>query len=124
MNKKQKILTVIALAVFAGIIAEHYSSGEYGLIPDVRLPIFVLAVFYARLFFLFGGKDTDSVPRRPRDWRRIKIIDLILAGLVLIAGLIAAIINFQATRQANIEEEASKHRIKSSEIGLKDLKLD
>jgi hypothetical protein len=74
MNKKQKILTVIALAVFAGIIAGHYSSpngrygfypsdygwfyldlsasGKYGFIPDVRLPIFALAVFYAGLFLM------------------------------------------------------------------------
>ena len=76
MNKKQKILTVIALAVFAGMIAAHYSlpngrygfcpsdygwyyldlstSGKYGLIPDVRLPIFALAVFYAGLFFILA----------------------------------------------------------------------
>ncbi len=79
MNKKQKVLTAIALAVFAGIIAGHYSlpngrygfypsdygwyyldlsrSGAYGLIPDVRLPIFALAVFYAGLFFILGGKQ-------------------------------------------------------------------
>jgi hypothetical protein len=152
MNKKQKILTVIALAVFAGIIAGHYSSpngrygfypsdygwyyldlsasGKYGFIPDVRLPIFALAVFYAGLFFLFGGKDTDEVPRRPRDWRRIKIIGVILAGLVLIVGLIAAIIHFheeerrsEQSRRDAIEEEDSKHRITSSEIDLIDLGL-
>ena len=159
MNRKQKILTVIALAVFAGIFAGHYcysggsygffpskygwyyldlSNGKYGLIPDVRLAIFALAVFYAGLFFLFGGKDAEPVPRRPRNWRRI--IGAILAGLVVIVGLTAAIIyahKQEATRQANleyekrteathrahIEEEASKHRITESEIDLIDLQL-
>jgi hypothetical protein len=145
MNKKQKILTVIALAVFAGIIAGHYSSpngrygfypsdygwyyldlsasGKYGFIPDVRLPIFTLAVFYAGLFFILGGKDTDSVPRRPRDSRRIKIIGVILAGLVVIVGLIAAIIQSERIRRDAIEEAASKHRITKSEIDLIDLGL-
>jgi hypothetical protein len=78
LNKKQKILTVVALVIFAGIIAGHYTtttpgrSGEpgfylgggasdwyylglstkYGLISDVRLPIFALAVFYVGLFFI------------------------------------------------------------------------
>jgi hypothetical protein len=86
MNRKQKILTAIALAVFAGIIAGHYSRphGRYGfypsdygwyyldlrrgglgiktyaLIPDVRLPIFGLAVFYAGLFFIL------ATPRGPK----------------------------------------------------------
>ena len=84
MNNKQKILTAIALAVFAGIIAGHYSSphgrygfypsqygwyyldlstnGKYGLIPDVRLPIFALAVFYTGLFFILGTTATKNRP--------------------------------------------------------------
>jgi hypothetical protein len=156
MNKKQKILTVIALAVFAGIIAGHYSSpngrygfyrsdygwyyldlsasGKYGFIPDVRLPIFTLAVFYAGLFFILRGKDTDSVPRRPRDWRRIKrvilIISVIAAGLVVIGGFSAAVIQSyeyqrqqERERDAYIGDEASKHRIKASEIELSDLRM-
>ena len=79
---------------------------------------------------------------RAGDWRRIKVIGVILAGLVVIVGLIAAIIDShekkeatrqanieleerkEATRQANIEEEASKHRITESEIDLIDLRLD
>ena len=62
---------------------------------------------------------------RAGDWRRIKVIGVILSGLVVIVGLIAAIIHSherkeaarqwnielekrkEATRQANIEEEAS-----------------
>jgi hypothetical protein len=79
LNKKQKILTVVALVIFAGIIAGHYTttpgrgyeglylgfggggyyldlSTKYGLIPDVRLPIFALAVFYAGLFFILQNK--------------------------------------------------------------------
>ena len=162
MNKKRKILTLAALAVFGLIIFFHYDSfstsgpfgGNTGLhltgspgIEDVRMPIFV------GLFFLFGGKDAEPVPRRPRNWRRIKVIGLILAGLVVIVGLIAAIIHSQeqeatrqeATRQRHIEsekreraekiekerkeqaekieEETSKHRIASSEIDLIDFKL-
>jgi hypothetical protein len=153
MNKKRKILTLVALAVFGAIIFFHYYSFDpyltsYPGIEDVRMPILVLAVFYAGLFFLFGGKDAEPVPRRPRNWRRIKVIGLILAGLVVIVGLIAAIIHSQeqeATRQREIEsekreraekiekekkeqaekieEETSKHRIASSEIDLIDFNL-
>jgi len=87
MNKKQKILTAIALVVFAGIIVGHYSypngrygfypsdygwyyldlskSANYGLIPDVRLPIFTLAVFYAGLFFILGPTATKNCPPAP-----------------------------------------------------------
>jgi predicted histidine transporter YuiF (NhaC family) len=71
----------------------------------------------------------------------LTIIGVILAGLVVIVGLIAAIIDSyqrkearrqanieleereEAARQANIEEEASKHRITESEIDLIDLRL-
>jgi hypothetical protein len=77
LNKKQKILTAVALAIFAGIIAGHYTApngrygfypsdygwyyldlsiGKFGLIPDVRLPIFALAVFYTGLFFMLQDK--------------------------------------------------------------------
>ena len=151
MNKKRKLLTVLALAVFGAIIFFHYCDPwfhqgrlEFGaggawhggryhagsiepLIADVRMPLFALAVVYAGLFFLLGGKDAEPVSRRPRNWRRI--IGVVLAGLV-IAGLIAAIIYFdeeekrkEAMRQANIEYEASKHRITQSEIDLIDLRL-
>ena len=154
MNKKRKLLTVLALAVFGAIIFFHYCDPwfhqgqlEFGaggawhggryhagsiepLIADVRMPLFALAVVYAGLFFLLGGKDAEPVPRRPPDWRRIKIIGVLLAGLVVIAGLIAAIIysheeekRSEARRQAHIEEEDSKHRITSSEIDLIDLRL-
>jgi len=163
MNKKRKILTLLALVAFGVIIALHYYHPLYNqwtypeqhhsgrtvttsklvwgwsngspLIEDIRMPVFVLAVFYAGLFFLFGGKDTDSVPRRPRDWQRIKQVILNISvfagGLMVIAGIIGAAIESneyqqqqERARKAYIEDEASKHRIKSSEIGLKDLKLD
>jgi hypothetical protein len=76
MNKKRKILTVVALAVFSVIILLHYGRPEFynpasmgntaglpGLhfknhevIKDVRMPFFVLAVFYVGLFSLLGDK--------------------------------------------------------------------
>ena len=159
MNKKRRRLTLAALAVFGLIIFFHYCDpwfhqgqlrfGEGGawhggryhagsiepLIADVRMPLFALAVVYAGLFFLFGGKDAAPAPRRPRDWRRIKrvisIISVIAAGLAVIAGLSAGIIlghqydaRQERLRKANIEYEASKHRIKPYEIGVQDLKLD
>ena len=81
MNRKRKILTVVALAVFGAIILSHYSkmgwhwvpsgraedgtgtshwraewviSPSFSMLPDVRMPLFVLAVFYAGLFALLG----------------------------------------------------------------------
>ena len=86
MNKKPKILTLVALAVFGVIIMLHYvpvyqhSYNSYlvekheqnsskqireyflvrgsfrlpPLIHDVRMPLFVLAVFYAGLFAILG----------------------------------------------------------------------
>jgi hypothetical protein len=84
MNKKRKILTVAALAVFGAIIFLHYgyigyrapctnciTPDHYGvvqsyapgalywgspLIEDVRMPLFVLTVFYVGLFSIFGDK--------------------------------------------------------------------
>jgi hypothetical protein len=145
---------VLALAVFGAIILFHYCDPwlyqgqlEFGaggawhgghyqrgsiepLIADVRMPLFVLAVVYAGLFFLVGGKDAEPVPRRPRDWRRIKVMGVILAALLVLAGLIAMTIysqeeekRTQAKLQADNEYEASKHRITQSEIDLIDLRL-
>jgi hypothetical protein len=85
VNKNQKILTIVALAVFGAIIGLHYVAFEPYLkfrppsyqreypmgrgfsyhfetrtvfndnvINDVRIPVFVLAVFYAGLFFVLG----------------------------------------------------------------------
>lgn len=80
MNKKRKLLTALALAAFGAIIFFHYCDPwfhqgqlEFGtggawhggryqagsiepLITDVRMPLFALAVVYAGLFFLLGGK--------------------------------------------------------------------
>jgi hypothetical protein len=93
MNKKQKILTILALVAFGAIIALHcfgftyenpnqnypkfagYQNGMVTIAPlpgagfyfqhsplihDVRMPLFVLAVFYAGLFSLLGDKKRDS----------------------------------------------------------------
>jgi hypothetical protein len=73
MNRKRKILTVVALAVFAAIIGLHYVHLGFGETPylefsptykatikDVRMPLFVLAVFYVGLFSLLGDKKRDS----------------------------------------------------------------
>jgi hypothetical protein len=74
MNKKRKVLTIIALAVFSVIIALHYFDGKRvgqagdryyvagiafpfePLIKNVRLPIFALGVFYVGLFAILGDK--------------------------------------------------------------------
>jgi hypothetical protein len=141
MNKKRKILTVVALVVFGAIIWLNYdgvtslnASRRAAAKAGLNMQLLILAGSYAGLFFLFGGKGAEPEPRRPRNWRRI--IGVILAGLV-VASLIAAIIyayNLETTRQAEekwaeerrqakIEEEASKRRITSSEIDLIDLQL-
>jgi hypothetical protein len=63
MNKTQKILTIVALAVFGAIIFFHYVGIWFYLNPfdvdfkpplitDVHMPLFVLAVFYTGLFFI------------------------------------------------------------------------
>lgn len=134
MNRKRKILTVVALAVFGAIIWFNYdevtslnASRRAAAKAGLNMQLLILAASYAGLFFLFGGKDAEPVPRRPRNWRRI--IGVILAGLVA-AALIAAIFysyevagrNERSRREA-IEEEDSKHRIRSSEIDLIDFKL-
>jgi hypothetical protein len=74
---KRKILTVVAMVAFVAIITLHYywpvyfysyyhydyrqvlkfEPGHFGnlpLIKDVRMPLFVLAVFYAGMFFILG----------------------------------------------------------------------
>ena len=75
MNKKQKILTLAALVVFIAIGALHYLSvgypaGPHGvglpwwyiteprdaIVPDVKLPWFMLGVIYTALFFLLQNK--------------------------------------------------------------------
>jgi hypothetical protein len=53
MNKKRKILTLVALAVFS-VIPDSYNNLQPPLIEDVRMPLFVLAVFYVGLFALLG----------------------------------------------------------------------
>jgi hypothetical protein len=122
MNKKRKLLTVLALAVFGAIILFHYCDpwfhqgqlkfgpggawhgGRYDvgsiepLIADVQMPLFALAVVYAGLFFLFGGKDAEPVPRRSRNWRRVSINGAVIGGLCLfVFGVVAYSVNL-ATR--------------------------
>jgi hypothetical protein len=77
MTKRRKILTGLALAIFGVIILFHYcrfdprwADGRFGFInpdpaypgiKDVRMPLFVLAVFYAGLFFILGP-DKNKKP--------------------------------------------------------------
>jgi hypothetical protein len=76
MNKKQKILTVVALVVFIALGAFHYlgvtdfyhltpnrwvpllgiSGPKHAIVSDVRMPWFMLGVIYAALFFLLQNK--------------------------------------------------------------------
>jgi hypothetical protein len=73
MNKRQKILTIVALAAFGVIIFLHYydpfeaifyeklfGGVQHGYahraIFDVRMPLFVMAVFYTGLFFLLQNR--------------------------------------------------------------------
>jgi hypothetical protein len=71
MNKRQKILTIGVLIVFGAIIFLHYYDPSEAIfyeilfgrvrhgtahpaIFDVHMPIFILAVLYAGLFFVLG----------------------------------------------------------------------
>jgi hypothetical protein len=71
MNRKQRVLTIVALAAFGAIIYLHYQKfplyqriGYDGnpwmewapIFPDFKMPLFVLAVFYAGLFFLLADR--------------------------------------------------------------------
>jgi hypothetical protein len=75
LNKKQKILTLVALVAFVALGAFHYLTvarlnfylGESpywlfmpvereGSLPDIRMPWFMLGVIYAALFFLLQNK--------------------------------------------------------------------
>jgi len=76
MNKKQKILTVVALLVFIALGAFHYltvthfyyltpnrglpllgiSDPSHAIVSDVKTPWFMLGVIYAALFFLLKNK--------------------------------------------------------------------
>ena len=73
MNRKQRVLTIIALAAFGAIIFLHYYNPSeaifyemltgriqhgyaHPVFRDVRMPLFVLAVFYAGLFFLLADR--------------------------------------------------------------------
>jgi len=71
MNKKRKILTLVALAVFSVIIFLHYYDPSeaifyeklfgriqhgyaHRVIWDVHMPLFFLAMFYVGLFAILG----------------------------------------------------------------------
>ena len=86
MNRKQKVLTIIALVAFVAIGVCHYlgfktyldytkprqqtyeilrsgwewTVSEESIVPDVRIPWFMLGVLYVGLFFLL----TDRKERR------------------------------------------------------------
>jgi hypothetical protein len=144
MNKKRKILTMMALVAFGVITALHYTPiymvrqlyawtdfGVYAyqrpFIADVHMPLFVLGVFYVGLFFIFAGEDADPLPRRPRNWRRI--IGVIFVLLVAAGTGAGMIYSYEQERQReNIrrskqegaaqqqEWEDSKHRITLPEL--------
>jgi hypothetical protein len=78
MNKKQKILTVVALVVFSVLGALHYlratdyfffphvtrgiivgfeiTSPKDAIVSDVKMPWFMLGVIYTALFFVLQNK--------------------------------------------------------------------
>jgi len=76
MNKKQNILTLVTLVVFIALGAFHYlgvthvyyltpnrwvplfgiSGPEHAIVPEVKMPWFMLGVTYAALFFLLQNK--------------------------------------------------------------------
>ena len=74
MNKKQKILTLVALVAFIVLGALHYlkvedywylfgtplklrtSLGTDAIVSDVKMPWFMLGVLYTALFFLLQNK--------------------------------------------------------------------
>jgi hypothetical protein len=103
-------------------------EGVTPLIQDVRMPLLLLAVFYTGLFFILGERNQskrDATPPRPRNWRRIKVIGSTTAAIAALAGVIIGVIfaneyqrKQEATRKADIEYEASKHRIARSELDL------
>ena len=63
MNKKQKILTLLALILFGAIVfvvgnvtqsMYHWTSEFF---EEIRAPLFVVAVFYIGIFFMLANKD-------------------------------------------------------------------
>jgi hypothetical protein len=83
VNKKQKILTIVALVAFVVLGAFHYlavtdvyyltrtsslpilpifgiSVPSHAIVPDVRMPWFMLGVIYAALFFLLQNRRGGS----------------------------------------------------------------
>jgi hypothetical protein len=83
MNKKQKILTIVALIVFIALGTFHYltvkdfyhltptlgipklrtSDPTRAIVSDVKMPWFMLGVIYAALFFLLQN-DQMAAPRK------------------------------------------------------------
>ncbi len=82
MNKKQKILTLVALVVFITLGALHYlrvtdyfffphatrgvavrfatTSSKDAIVSEVKMPWFMLGVIYTALFFLLHDKRGGS----------------------------------------------------------------
>ena len=63
MNRKQKVLTIIALIIFLVIGAGHYLRWPDPhfvlppvMVPNMRIPWFMLGVIYAGLFFLLADR--------------------------------------------------------------------
>jgi hypothetical protein len=79
VNKKQKILTFVALVVFIALGAFHYlavmdfyyvtpnrgfpllgiSAPSHAIVSDVKMPWFMLGVIYTALFFLLQNKRSS-----------------------------------------------------------------
>jgi hypothetical protein len=78
VNKKQRILTVVALIVFIALGALHYlrveqpfahsrglpwwyiTEPKHAIVSDVKMPWFTLGVIYAALFFLLQNRRGGS----------------------------------------------------------------
>jgi hypothetical protein len=128
MNKKRKTLTIVALAVFGAIIFFHYcdpmfhqgewrwtradgviNSGHYKgeirwhngppLIQNVQMPLFVLAVFYAGLFFISGERKPPRLKIQGVEDRRPMNENLRIALYVIAFILFVLLYKFVLTEE-------------------------
>ena len=147
MNRKRKVLTIIGLLVLAVIVWAHVENHDHVRLTTLLVP----GLFYAGLYAILGGPDKPRNWRRIIKITSLILIALLaISGSV---GAIIYIREQEAARQRQIEsaqrkqaakieqekreqakrleeeakrteEEASKHRIKPSEIDLTDLRVE